>query len=86
MSGHVFIVHGDLRKFACDAWAISCSRSARPRSEWFPKGYDDRREGVPFADDGPRAQPLLDAAPDRPRPWLVWVGRWHRPAGWYVDG
>jgi hypothetical protein len=86
MSGHVFIVHGDLRKFACDAWAISCSRSARPRPEWFPEGYDDRREGEPFEDDGPRTQPLLDAAPDRPRPWLVWVGRWHRPAAWYVDG
>lgn len=86
MPGHVFIVRGDLRKLACDAWLIPTSRRARPGSEWFLPGYDGPRHGEPFADGGPRAQPLLDPAPNRPRPWLGRIGSWQRPVSWYADG
>ncbi|MBN9120608.1 MAG: SIR2 family protein [Planctomycetes bacterium] len=86
MSGHVFIVRGDLRRIACDAWLIPCSRKARPGYEWFPDGYTGPRFGNPFADDGPRAQPLLPAEPGRPRPWLGWIGRGAMPVSWFTDG
>ncbi len=86
MPGHVFIVRGDLRKLACDAWLISCSRKARPGNEWFLPEYDGPRQGTPFVDGGSRVQPLLDAAPDRPRPWLGLIGSWGRPVSWYADG
>jgi hypothetical protein len=86
MSGHVFVVRGDLRKLACDAWLVPSSRKARPGDEWFLPGYDGPRHGTPFADGGPRVQPLLDPAPGRPRPWLTLIGSYDRPVSWYVDG
>jgi hypothetical protein len=86
MPGHVFIVRGDLRKLACDAWLIPCSRKARPGSEWFLPGYTGPREGVPFTDDAPRAQPLTEAGTSRPRLWLGLVGRWKQPVSWYAEG
>ncbi len=86
MPGHVFIVRGDLRKLACDAWLIPCSRKARPGSEWFLPEYDGPRQGTPFVDGGPRVQPLLDAVPGRPRMWLGLIGRWGQTVSWYADG
>ena len=58
MAGHVFIVRGDLRKIACDAFLISCSGSARPGNEWFLPGYDGPRHGERFVERGRRVQPL----------------------------
>jgi hypothetical protein len=86
MAGHVFIVHGDLRRLACDAWLIPTSQKARPGSEWFLPGYDGPRAGTPFADGGPRVQPLPGHAPGRPCPWLGRVGSYDRPVTWYADG
>ncbi|HYH63127.1 MAG TPA: SIR2 family protein [Urbifossiella sp.] len=86
MAGHVFIVRGDLRRLACDAWLLPTSRRARPGNEWFLPGYDGPRQGEPFADGGPRVQPLLDPAPDRPRPWLGRIGSREQPVSWYADG
>ena len=86
MAGHVFIVRGDLRKLACDAWLVPTSRKARPGDEWFLPRYDGPRAGRTFAHDGPRVQPLLDPAPDRPRPWLGHIGWWGQPVSWYADG
>ncbi len=86
MSGHVFIVRGDLRKLACDARLIPVSRRARPGDEWFPEGYDGARQGTRFEDDGPRVQLLREAAPTRPALWLCQVGSWGKPVSWFVDG
>ncbi|MFO0851836.1 MAG: SIR2 family protein [Gemmataceae bacterium] len=85
MSGHVFIVRGDLRQLACDAWLIPASRSARPGDEWFLPGYDGPRRGEPFADGGPRVQPLPGPT-GHPRPWVGRIGSSDRPVGWYADG
>ena len=86
MTGHVFIVRGDLRRLACDAWLIPCSRKARPGDEWFLPGHDGPRQGSPFTEGGPRVQPLLDPAPERPRQWLGLIGSRDRPVSWYADG
>src|SRR5688572_639377 len=86
MPGHVFVVRGDLRKFACDAWLIPCSSAAYPNNDWFLPDYGGPRRGTPFADGGPRVQPLTDPAPERPRPWLGHIGGWAQPVSWYADG
>ncbi|HEV3436754.1 MAG TPA: SIR2 family protein [Gemmata sp.] len=86
MPGHVFIVRGDLRRLACDAWLIPCSRHARPGNEWFLPWYVGPRAGTRFVAGDPRVQPLLDSAPNRPRPWLGLIGSWGRPVSWYAEG
>jgi hypothetical protein len=86
MSGHVFIVRGDLRQLACDAWLIPCSRSARPGYEWFLEGYTGPREGQRFVDGAHRVQLLSGTAPNRPRPWLAWIGRGAQEVSWFTDG
>ena len=34
MTGHVFVVHGDLSNLACDAWLVS-GNAHRPSKRWF---------------------------------------------------
>ena len=95
MSGHVFIVRGDLRRFACDAWLASGSRSAVLDPKWVPPNYTGSRHGEPFVDGGARVR-LFDpgssstgADPhsrDRPQLWLGWIGRGKQPVSWYTDG
>ena len=86
MSGHVFIVRGDLRRLACDARLIPTSRRARPGDEWFPPGYAGPRQGNPFVNGGPRVQPLDRAVPGQPRVWLGLIGSRGKPVSWYADG
>jgi hypothetical protein len=86
VSGHVFIVRGDLRRLACDAWLLPCSRNAWPLDEWFLPDDDGPRSGASFTDGGLRVQPLGDAAPGRPRRWLTRIGRHGEPVSWYADG
>lgn len=86
MSGHVFIVRGDLRRLACDAWLMPCSRNARPMGGWFLPDDDGPRWGTPFTDGGPRVHPLGDPAPGRPRRWLTLIGRSRQAGSWYADG
>src|SRR5262249_2638589 len=74
------------RCFACDAWLISCARSARPGREWFMPDYTGPREGTPFIEDGPRVQPLPGIEPGQPQPWLGWIGRRDQPVSWFTDG
>lgn len=86
MPGHVFIVRGDLRKLACDAWLMPCSRDARPEAYWFLQGDTGARRGIRFVDDGSRVQPLPGWPKERPQPWLGRIGGFQRPVQWYVDG
>src|SRR6478672_1004073 len=86
MSGHVFIVRGDLRRLACDAWLMPCSSNARPLGGWFLPDDGGPRSGEPFTDGGPRVQPLGDAVSDRPRRWLTRVGRSGQAVAWFADG
>src|SRR5687768_1810056 len=86
VSGHVFIVRGDLRQLACDAWLMPCSRNARPMGGWFLPDDDGPRRGEPFTPDGPRAQALGDPAPGRPRRWLTRIGGRAKAGSWYADG
>jgi hypothetical protein len=82
----VFIVRGDLRQLACDAWLMPCSRRAEPEYFWFLPDHVGPRRGVPFVDGGKRVQPLPGVPADQPQPWLARIGSAGRPISWYVDG
>jgi NAD-dependent SIR2 family protein deacetylase len=86
MPGHVFIVRGDLRKLACDAWLMPCSRSAWPEDYWFLDDHTGPRHGTPFEDGGARVQPFPGWPDQQPQPWLGRVGSRGREIAWYVDG
>src|SRR4051812_26745681 len=101
MSGHVFVVHGDLRYFACDAWLASGDRRAYlDERRWKPPDYppDLPVHAERFVNGGPRAV-LLDSGAkrkpgdpdsrDRPQLWLGRIGQKsdpNAPAKWYLDG
>ncbi len=83
--GHVFVVHGDLRNLACDAWLLPCGRMLYVEGYWL-KGMDVDRSDLPgeWTDDD-HAQ-VVDAWPaDRPRPVLTDVVSGSRPVDRHVD-
>ncbi|APR78376.1 Hypothetical protein A7982_03723 [Minicystis rosea] len=93
MSGHVFIVHGDLTQLACDAWLLPCDMRAQPGRRWL--AALGARVGTPRWPRhtvewraGQQRAMRVDAWPDDlPRPWLVNVGAPSTTgAGWYVGG
>jgi hypothetical protein len=89
MPGHVFIVRGDLSRFACDAWLMPCDFRTQPLAGYFPPGYTGPRTGRRFDEVGPRTQRFA-GWPDRwPQPWLTNTGGANLPdlfpVGWYMD-
>lgn len=93
MAGHVFIVQGDLRKLACDAWLLPCDTRTRPESDWL-----EHIPGMPSEFDWPpppegwrqgvvRAIELAHWPSSAPTPWLVNVGAVEgEKIAWYVAG
>lgn len=47
MSGHVFVVHGDLTHLACDDWALPTDRSLTLTPAWLPTLADSALEHTP---------------------------------------
>lgn len=91
--GHVFIVHGDLRKLYCDAWLLPCDGRARPHTHWleWPLGMAAAalRPTVPpdWHADGLRTIPLPGWPADAPQPWLTNVGLDRpRELDWFIAG
>lgn len=93
MTAHIFIVHGDIRQLACDAWLMPCGPEFKPsRRTWYPSAP---RSWAPQARccDGPDfirrlanwpPEPERDAA--LPEPWLVnVVGGQERSISWFVE-
>lgn len=88
MSGHVFVVRGDLRALPCDIWLLPTDQSLYLSDDW-ARGLPGPPPAPPddWGDDRRRAFPVSNALPDRPVPWLVNVGRTPgTPVGWYMDG
>jgi len=86
MPGQVYIIRGDLRRLACDAWLMPCSRSARPQNHWFLDDYSGPRQGDHFDNVGRRVQPLPSWPDGHPRPWLAQIGASRKPIEWFVAG
>lgn len=83
MPGHVFVVHGDLTRLACDDWLIPTDDTLHVTPPWWKPWLADplRRAGAWRYDEEPRArrsehgrEPIeLVWVNDAPRPWLVSV-------------
>src|SRR5947209_11288558 len=90
MPGHVFIVHGDLRRLACDAWLMPAGAQARPQEKWLlpSQPAHDWPEPPPGWQRGERRALRLEGGPaDGPQPWLVNVeGDESTPVDWYLEG
>ena len=90
MAGHVFIMRGDLRRLACDAWLMPCNRHAWPEPYWLLPGWEARlRPIAPTSDVAPAPQVwrLPEWPADRPRPYLTQIGtRAGREVDWYLTG
>jgi hypothetical protein len=89
MSGHVFIIHGDLTKLACDTWLMPCGRYFAPRSWWRLRVPDWKPPGTQLDSDQPRVSDAGDWPRDLPKPWLVHQGGRRdgsTPIAWYVEG
>lgn len=97
-AGHVFIVHGDLTRVACDAWLMPCGIDARPNPFWWtdversPR-FVWRRPPIDWDYRARRCYKLyasrhIDAEGVwRPTPWLVNVGGGSSVGvGWYLEG
>jgi hypothetical protein len=93
VSGHVFIVHGDLTQLACDAWLLPCDVRMRPARHWLAtlgERVDSPRWPEPNFEWGAgrqRAMKVTDWPDDLPRPWVGNVGASSRTGvGWYIAG
>lgn len=87
MSGHLFVIRGDLRTLVCDAWLLPCGRQAKVSPGKLPEDYKGPKQGTPFEQHGPRTQLLPPVADDQPRIWLTNVGGSpHQEIAWFVDG
>jgi len=91
--GHVFIVHGDLRKLCCDAWLLPCGEAAWPSGQWlnWPPGVAEslsRPEPPPdWHPEKLRVMKLPGWPAGAPQPWLTNVGLdIPRPLSWFIDG
>ena len=92
MSGHVFIVHGDLRQLSCDAWLMPTDLNASPLKRWMGWPAEERHYFDPVAPkrwavDGLRTFKLEGWPEGRPQPWLTNVGASPRLGiPWFVEG
>jgi hypothetical protein len=81
MTGHLFLIHGDLAHLACDALLISTSFRAQPnRKTWFtaeewPASVPDKPQTPPGWESEERRVFRVEGwPPNRPAVWLANVG------------
>ena len=78
--GHLFIVHGDLRKLCCDAWLMPCGEESVPNRTWleWPAGVGRRISWTPpppgWHPERLRVHKLSGWPSEYPQPYLVNVG------------
>jgi hypothetical protein len=89
MSGHVFVMRGDMMSLACDAWLLPGGYG--PGSTW-ARAIADHDPSYPEdwgQWNGPRVMPwpALSVGPTVPEPFLTYVVGTNRDgAGWFADG
>ena len=86
MSGHLFVVCGDIRNLLCDAWLLPTDVWLSLSACWHhPPRRPDRPDG--WSDESVRAIPGARARAGQPRVWWVNEGNVHgRPIDWFVSG
>src|SRR5687768_6793506 len=88
MSGHVFIVHGDITKLSCDAWLLPGSSHGAPGNTWREAVASEPAEPVPqdFGRSSRRVIAWKPLAEDAPVPYLTDVGGSRgTPIDWYLE-
>jgi len=90
-AAHIFLVHGDIRRIACDGWLMPCGPTfVHEADSWYPE-YKDRwqaRPGKIYADGRvARVQswPPPGGAPSLSEPWLVDVVGDEQPIDYFVE-
>jgi hypothetical protein len=75
MSGHVFVLQGDLTQLACDAWLLPTSTNLGVESYWYKSLTTDCVDRIKAAVAGGWSEPGNRTLPvegvDGPQPWLV---------------
>lgn len=95
--GHVFIVHGDLTRLACDAWLMPCGRNAVPQPHWWTEvetspGFTWPEPPEEWSYAGRRCFKLYDRHYSElghplPTPWVTNVGGGrHSDVKWFLEG
>lgn len=87
MNSHVFVLHGDLTRLACDAWLVPTDRAMTIERPWQAAlGTTERRYPASFA-AGRRTLVVDEPRPHRGLPILTDVGGVaSRDIDWYVEG
>lgn len=93
-SGHVFVVHGDLRSLACDAWLLPSDSTLYVVPSWLdwpsPPSSEPELPSLPsgWGRHGVRTVRWEAWPTSRSTPWLTLVGGGPRNDGaaWFVDG
>ena len=96
MSGHLFLVQGDLRRFACDAWLLPTDAALWVTETWWDglegplraagaRRVTDRPERWEPALTGNARVRALDGAAG-PRPYLTATGAGGAGPDWYLEG
>lgn len=93
MSGHLFIVYGDLTQLCCDAWLLPCDIDALPGPRWLSR-FNLKRTDFPFPAPTlewragkQRAMKVVHWKESLPRPWIANVGATSRTkVPWFVAG
>jgi hypothetical protein len=88
MAGHVFVVHGDLRALACDAWLLPTDGALHITRGWlenWPRPLAlPERIGPPLGWKGGSLMRWEGWPAERSPPWLVALGSLRRAASWPV--
>src|SRR5262245_24439551 len=88
MSGHVFIVHGDITKLACDAWLLPGGPSGVPSPMWMTSLPREADEPLPknWSSKDNRILRWKKRSANDPVPFLADVGGSRgTPIAWYVE-
>jgi len=89
MTGHVFVVNGDLTRIACDAWLLPTDAGFDIENPWATAiGLPTGRCAKHFEAwrDGERVRLTDRGDPEGPAIWLGDIGRYGESAAWYVQG
>jgi len=94
MSGHLFIVHGDLTQLVCDAWLVPCDINATPSRSWTRSFSHLDARALRWAEPTEewrrgkqRILPVVQWADHLPRPWVGNVGAVpSTDVSWFVAG
>jgi SIR2-like domain len=89
MSGHVFVLRGDLTQLACDAWLLPTDFARWVEPYWLESLSPECLNCIKHAvsqewPDSARTMPVSGV--DGPQPWLVMMGHNTGTVDWFFDG